>query len=281
MKRNEKRDLRRLAFLDTNVLHYLGLYFKMVPDELRYPALDVIEQDDADGEISRVERQSFKRATEFIESEKENGEKGLWNSVGMGLMAVKFLREGRGGTPYEVEYAQVSELELMEGKVRGAVVEQFAAEGAPQRMWTARFQDRELEERVGAGARERIWQEIEGLSRTLGDLGIRVADTRSGPSRDVLDLAWGVMRVVHFSVCDAIVYAGALRSSAVCVVTADEHLWRVVRGVKEAASGSGGAAYREAAKEIQRMSVGEEEKEAILPDGHRIRPIKRPKERQR
>lgn len=259
----------------------MDIYFERVPPDLRYPTVDVIDQDEIDGGDRRVEEQSFERTRDFVANEKERGERGFWNSVGKGLKAVKFLRDGRGGTPYQVEYAPVSELELMEGRVHGAVVEQFAAERAPQRMWKERFKDAELEERVEPEERVRIWDGIEGLRRTLGDLGLRVADTRSGPSRDVMDLAWGMMKVVHLSVCDAIVYASALRASAFCVVTGDEHLCRVVRGVKDAASGRGSTIYRDAAEEIQRMLVGEGAEEAILPDGHWIQPIQRPKGRRK
>lgn len=275
------RNRQRVAFLDTNVLHFLNLYFEKVHPDCRYPTIDVIEQDDTDGEGRRVEERSFERTIEYIASKKVRGEEGLWRSVGKGLKAVKFLRDGRSGIPYQVEYARVSELELMEGRVRGVVVQQFAGEGAPPRMWNERVEESELEERVRPEDRTRIWQGIEALRGALGDMGIRVADTRSGPARDVMDLAWGVMRVVHLSVCDAIVYASALRASADCLVTADEHLCRVVRGVRDAASGGGGTAYRAAAAEIQRMLAGEGEEEAVVPDGHRIKPIKRPRGQQK
>ena len=268
------QSLQRLAFLDTNVLHFLNLYFESVPPDRRYPTVDVIEQDDTDGDSRRVEEQSFKRTIEYIEGEKKRGEEALWTSVGKGLKAVNFLRGGGRGTPYRVEYARVSELELMEGRVRGAVVEQFAREGAPPRMWTRGIPEKVVESRVGREKRKEIWQGVGGLRQALGDMGIRVAVTRSGPSRDVMDLAWGVMKVVHLSVGDAIVYASTLRMRADCLVTGDEYLCSVVGRIKDAASGRGSVAYLEAAEEIRRRWVGAGAEEASFPYGHRITPIR-------
>ncbi len=268
-------DLQRLAFLDTNVLHFMDLYIAEVPVEIRYPRLGVAEQDEMDGVLQCAEDASFKRTVAYIASEKERGEREFWDSVGNGLKAVKFIRDGCDGTPYQVEYAPVSELELMEGRVRGSVVEQFAREGAPPRMWTRGIPEKVVESRVGREKRKEIWQGVGGLRQALGDMDIQVADSRTGNTIEVMDLAKRVMRNVHLSVCDAIVYASAMVARAEYVVTTDRHLYRVVMGIKRAATGGGDRIYRKAAEEIRGLVVGE------LPDSHLVRVGGKQKRRQK
>lgn len=269
------RNRQRIAFLDTNVLHYLSLYFERVPDDRRYPTLDIAERNETGGGRQRIEESLFERAADYIASNKEGGDAELWEHVGKGLQAVKFLRGVRDRAPYQVEYAPVSELELIEGKVFGAAVQKYAREGAPYRMWSRRPRDEEVAVRVGPGQREDIYREVESLGKTLEEMGVRVADSRSETARDVMDLSREVMKFVHLSVCDAIVYASAMVAGADCVVTTDRHLWRVVTTIKGAESGGGDAIYREAVVEIQRMLAGEGAEQVVLPAGRLIKGIKR------
>lgn len=259
----------RLAFLDTMVLHYLQLYMAEVPEHVMYPTGCVVgsgeptygSEGDRDAAIAKTREHIIGRASD--------GDREFWNSVDKGLSVVSFLMGSDGTRPYVVEYAMVSELELMSGKVRGAAVMKYAREGVPQRMW-GRLRDEGIARRVGLVDRRRIWSEVEGMRNGLDDLGLGVADRSGSGVGDAMELAKGLVQAVHLSTVDAIVYASALVARADCLITNDEYLHEVVESVSLAELNGTDEECRQAALEIRRMVGADGKGHEVFPRGRRF-----------
>lgn len=194
-----KPRLRKVAFLDTNVLHYISLYLRQAKDNGLFPfGGDVLS------------------ARKHLDDTIEYKSKSLKDSLKKGLNVIEHLRS----KDCRVEYSPVSEIELMTGRARGKAIEKAAGEGIPERMWT-RFSETDIGDRLLPTDLAGIRKTIEGLGRLLDDAGIDATVVRADRSRDVLELAKDVTGLVYMSVLDSVIYAGALVAEADHVITAD------------------------------------------------------------
>lgn len=247
--------LRGVAFLDTNALHFLGLYVRLhlmvAPEENRFPVLNVPEDSDPPL-VAKMNRVALGRARMAIEKQRETGERGAWRAVEQGLSVIEFLLGKNFDYPYRVEYAPVSELELIEGRVFGAAVQKYAREGAPYRMWSRRLRDGEVADRIGPELREDIWKEVEGLRNSVSSLGIEIEESSPSGAAVTMELATRLLRWVHLSFADAMVYASAARVGAECLLTTDKYLCGVVNSIKIAEIRGEDGRYADAAAEIRR-----------------------------
>ena len=204
-----KPRLRKVAFLDTNVLHFMDLYLRRAKDHGLFPF----------GSDETAARESLK-AIEY---------ESLKLKLNKGLNVLEHLRRGNN---FHVEYSSACELELMAGRARGKAIEKAAAEGVPERMWWSRFTDSDVGDRLVASDLTTIGETVEGLRRLIDEAGIDATVGRSDRSRDVLELAKDVMGIVYMSAMDSIIYAGALVAEADNVFSYDDYLRKTVNRLK-------------------------------------------------
>ncbi len=198
---------RKVAFLDTNVLHFIGLYLHQARKHSLFPL---------DGEIAAAE-------THVSNMAEERSRK----SLKKGLTVIDYLlRED-----FRVEYSPASELELMVGRARGKAIESAAAEKIPDRMWT-RFFDKEIDDRLLGDDLTEIRNGVERLVPTLEEAGIDVTPGNADRTRDVLELAKDITGLVYLSVIDSLIYAGALVAEAEQLISDDDYLKKTVRRIK-------------------------------------------------
>ena len=203
--------LRKVVFLDTNVLHYVSLYVSRAKERGIFPF---------DGDAAAAEK--------HLSSMKE---KHLAKSLGKGLRVVMALRRD---DPY-VEYSTASELELLAGRAKGQAIEKAAAEGIPDRMWS-RLGETAIDERLLASDLTRIAGGVDRLGEMLQNAGIKATVSNTDRGRDVLAIAKEVMGLVYLSVIDSVIYAEAIAAQADQIISADEYLRKTVHRIKEDAS---------------------------------------------
>ena len=97
--------LRKVAFLDTNVLHFVGLYLRRARDQGLFPLVG--------DDVAAAKR----HLSDTIEND------ALKSSLNKGLRVVAHLQSKN----IRIEYSAVSELELMEGRARGKALEKARA----------------------------------------------------------------------------------------------------------------------------------------------------------
>lgn len=206
--------LRKVVFLDTNVLHFVGLYLSRAKNRGLFPF---------NGDAAAAE--------EFLSGMTEAD---LARSLGKGLRVVMTLRRDNP----RVEYSTVSELELLVGRARGKAIEKAAAEGIPDRMWT-RLGDKDIGERLLASDFTQIAEGVDGIGGILQDAGIDATVSNPDRARDVLAIAREVMGLVYFGVIDSVIYAEAIAAQADQVISTDDYLRKTVHHIKEDTSPDG------------------------------------------
>lgn len=206
--------LRKVVFLDTNVLHFVGLYLSRAKERGLFPF---------GGDEAAAEKYLSSMA-----------EPDLAKSLGKGLRVVISLRRDDP----RVEYSTASELELLAGRAKGKAIEKAAAEGVPDRMWS-RLAEKDIAERLRASDFTQIAESVDGLSSMLQDAGIDATVSNTDRGRDVLAIAKEVMGLVYLSVIDSVIYAEAIAAQADQMISADDYLRRTVRRIKEDVSAKG------------------------------------------
>ena len=201
---------QEVAFLDTNVMHYIGLYLPFAKDEHLFPWDGVGEGDES----------SVARASAAIDCIEEDN---LVTGLRKGLATVAMVTTQK----LTVQYAAVSELELVTGRAKGRAILSAAKEGLPARMWS-RFSEDEIAKRVGIDELADITAGVADLTEMLGDAGIGVVRSSSGRTLEVLGLAMGINGLVYVEAMDSLVYASALLSQADYLYTTDGYLKRMI-----------------------------------------------------
>ena len=202
------RDTRRkVAFLDTNALHYMRNYL----DYCRKKKLSSDLSDD-------VDRSAMEARLDAVT------DKALRSSIRNGLKIIDWLVS----KDLQVEYSPISELELISGLARGRALLSAAAEGIPYRRWDS-FSEDDIWRRVTAEELESIGGKVKEMSDELDEIGIlkRSADE----TRDVLELARSLAEVVYLSPGDGIIYASALYVRAEYLITRDSYFKDMVNRI--------------------------------------------------
>ena len=210
---NKGNDLEPVAILDTNSLHYIGVYFAHSRKH-EYPG------------IHEVKKTKLKHRLE-IEKTKENYNKKYIETIRKGSGVIDFLCSKN----VRVEYSSISELELILGRVRGAALITAAHEGIPDRMWS-QFRETEVRERMNVEKIQKIRERIEEIYETLEKLEITIGHNDSSQARSVLDIAKEIVSLVYMAGMDSIVYAEALLSRADYLITFDEEFEKIVNSVQ-------------------------------------------------
>ncbi len=199
---------RKVTFLDTNVLHWIGLYLHQAEKDHLFPLEDK-EEDEARRHLRSLSECSFR--------------KGLFH----GLNAIVYLsKEDR-----RVECSLLTELELMAGRGKGKAYERAAAEGIPDRMWT-RFDEKEVNNRLRPEDRTAIRERIGAIMPALAEANIRATVASPAQTRDAIELALDIAESVYLSPADSVVYAGALVAGADELLSGDRYLMNTVNRIK-------------------------------------------------
>ena len=206
--------LRKVVFLDTNVLHFVGLYLSRAKERGLFPF---------GGDETAAE-----------EHVKSMTGADLAKSLGKGLRVVRSLRRDNP----RVEYSTASELELLAGRAKGKAIEKAAAEGVPDRMWS-RLGEKDIAERLRASDFTQIAGGVDRFSGMFQDAGIDATVSSADHGRDVLAIAKEVMGLVYLSVIDSVIYAEAIAAQADHIVSADDYLRKTVHRVKNEVSPEG------------------------------------------
>lgn len=193
------KPLRKMAFLDTNVLHFANLYLRRAKGHDLFPFGGDLAA--ASNELNTVT------------------DKAARESLTKGLRTVHYLQREDA----QVKYSEASELELMAGRARGKAIKAAATEGIPDRWWS-HFREREISNRLKPSDLTTIKADVEGLRSLLNEAGINADVGRPDRARDVFRLAKDVMELVYLSPVDAVIYAGALESEADNLISDDKYL---------------------------------------------------------
>ena len=107
-----RNDGRSVVYLDTNSLHYLDLFVRYVQD--------------SGYTVNDIGSEALARQLEQVD------EVGYRKSLQKGRRIISFVLQEDA----QVEFSHISKIELLCGRVRGAVIENAAKEGIPDRMWS-------------------------------------------------------------------------------------------------------------------------------------------------
>ena len=205
---DSQQNLQRIAFLDTNILHYIGIYLEYAKGNDLFPWSP---------EKSTAEKENAAARVDNLE------EAGLKRGLKQGLETIAFL----SAQEVQVQYAPVSELELLNGRAKGRAILSAAKEGVPDRMWS-RLGEEEIRKRVDISELTTVKDGINGLTSLLEESGIAVRTNDRDRTRDVLELAKGINGLIYIEVMDSIIYASALVAKADYLFTADKYLRETV-----------------------------------------------------
>ena len=209
---------RKVAFLDTNALHYVDLYLKYAKDASMYPFVDK-KMDDDNAVAEAKTRLADLTGTSLKES------------LGHGLNVLSWISK----TDAKVEYSPITDLELMVGRLKGKALEAAAGEGVPDRMWSRFHADeKEVSVRLTPEDLEKTMTGVLGLRPTLEDAGVVTANVAR--EQEVLDLAKHLVGLVYMSVADCIVYSHALAAQANYLITNDTYLRNTVNRIRSKTS---------------------------------------------
>ena len=235
------KNLQKLVFLDTNVLHYIGLY-------LVYSAKEHLSPLD------------FKKALDSINKlEDENLQKGLKQ----GCTIVEFVLD----RDMQVEYASVSELELLVGRIKGRALLNAAREGVPDRMFS-RIYEEQIRQNVNTTQLSDIKAGVDNLANMLGKTGVNVLQGNSGMARDVLDLAFQINGLVYIEALDSIVYSSALLSRADYLFTSDGAFKNITNRIQKP---NGDAFFEQVNVNVRKLVANftlEKVSKVVLPSVH-------------
>ena len=246
---NDRQILRKIAFLDTNTLHFIGLYLECAKEKNLYPF------GNSEGAIVK----SREELTQI-------SEKGLRDNLKKGLETIAYLKKDKS---IEVEYAPVSELELLNGRIRGMAIVSAANEGIPDRMWT-RFRENEIRERVSSSDLERLKEKIENTTLILEEAGVAVKSSDKERAGDVLDLAKGISSLVYMQTMDCIIYSSAIVAQADYLFTTDENLRKTINQIYGLDGNADYEAIRLKLQELVSPITLKDREQVELPSAHTV-----------
>lgn len=241
-----------MAFLDTNVLHYVDLYLKHAEGNSMYPFVDDEMDDNA---ISKA-RMQLGRVNE--KKLKEN----LYN----GLNVLAWISKEK----LSVEYSPLTELELMAGRLKGRALLAAAEEGIPDRMW-GRFSGDEIAARLASGDLHEIKTAVDGLGAVLENLEIEVAVSVEH-TRDVLNLARQVAGLVYMDAIDCVIYSHALVVRADHLITNDGYFRSTVNRIRSRESCQ--EIKTQLSKMVSQVTLGDSD-DVVLPEAHRPKDLQK------
>ena len=225
----KRDDGRSVVYLDTNSLHYLDLFVRYVQDN-GYTVNDIGSE-------------ALARQLEQVD------EVGYRQSLQKGRRIISFVLQEDA----QVEFSHISKIELLCGRVRGAVIENAAKEGIPDRMWS-RIGEQEIRDGSNEEDLERIRRRVGDLGSALEESGIVMGVGSEGRQvLDILELATIIVGLVYLSATDSLVYAGAIAARAEVLITGDGYLFHTVNRIHNP---SGRARYEAIQRHLEGLTAG-------------------------
>ena len=197
--------LHKVAFLDTNTLHCIGIYLEYAKKKGLFPW----GSKDAAASEKDVAREDINDIADVD----------LRRSLKRGLEIIDFLST----QDVQVQYTPISELELLVGRTKGKAIMSAAKEGVPDRMWS-RFREKEIHKRVSPSDLADLKNRVDGLTAILEESGVAVKTSHSDQASDALELAKGINGLVYMEAMDSIIYASAIVAQADYLFTMDGYL---------------------------------------------------------
>lgn len=206
----EEQIFQKVVFLDTMTLHHIRLCLESAKtDNLQLPT---------DEQTVSILKNHFDRVSE----------KPLKESLLKGLETIILLSRN----DVQIEYAPVSELEMLTGIAEGKARIKVAQEGIPHRMWS-KFPEREIRDRVAAEDLAAIKDRIAALDSMIEESGITVTRSDNKRTNEVIELAKGIASLIYMGEIDSIIYASAVAAGADYLVTADGYLKETANNIRD------------------------------------------------
>ncbi len=226
---NDRQDFWKVVFLDTNTLHYIGIYLEYAQEKSLYP----YSQDIKEKAIANINEQA---------------KADVKPSLKRGLETVDYFRS----SGVQVQYSPISELELLTGKARGRALLRAAREGVPDRMYS-RFLEKEISARVGVDDLKEVKEKVDGLTSLLEKLDVVVKMSRGDETRDVLELAKGINGLIYMQAMDSIIYASTLVAKADYLFTSDKYLRNTINRIQGLRSSGDTTRDREIRRQLRQL----------------------------
>ncbi len=225
---NNQQNFQKVAFLDTNILHYIGIYLEYAQKE---------------GLSLSVDKEKA------IQNINGRADADLKKSLKQGLETVYFL----SGHKVQVQYSPISELELLSGRARGRAILSAAKEKVPDRMWS-RFREEQISDRVSVDDLKDVKDGVDRLTSLLKESGVAVKMSGGDEMRDVLELAKGINGLIYMEAKDSIIYASTLLAKADCLFSADEYLRDTINKIRGMGSSGDTDRYKGIRKQLRQLS---------------------------
>lgn len=242
----ERNFLHKVAFLDTNTLHCIGIYLEYAKKKGLFPW----DTDEKEAAIKNVN---------------DLADAALKKSLKRGIETIDFLST----QDVQVQYAPVSELELLTGRTKGKAILIAANEGVPDRMWS-QLREKEIHERVSPNDLADIKYRVDELTSMLGESGVAVKTSRSDQANDALELATGINGLVYMGAMDSIIYASAIVAQADYLFTMDGYLRTTVHHIH---SPCDKPRYEEIRRQLQQLVsqiILGSTTDVVLPSAHTV-----------
>ena len=206
---NKEQTFRKVVFLDTMTLHCIRLCLEYAKkDSLQFP----------------TDEQAVSGLKNHFSSVRE---KPLRESLQKGLETISRLSTD----DVQIEYAPVSELEMLTGIAEGEARIKVAQEGIPYRMWS-RFSQKEIRDRMTVEDLAAIKARIDTLGSMLEESGVTVTRSDSKQTNEVIELSKGIVGLIYVGEIESIIYASAVAAGADYLVTADNYLMETVNNIR-------------------------------------------------
>ena len=236
--------------LDTNILHYVGLFLDHAKDQN-------VPCDANTGDV-------LGRIATLLGGLETQAKDATTRSLRQGGQTLKWLIE----EDVDVHYSMLSELELLAGRTRGRAIVHASKEGLPDRMWW-RFPQQEIRERVGPQEIAALQKGVHELVKRMEATGVSIGQLSESHMAEVPEVAQGLCGLVYMDPLDGLIYATCLVTQANYLVTTDKYLTTTVNGIFKG-SDQRYQDIRGGLIDLMKMVIGNGDSGLTVPSAHMI-----------
>ncbi len=198
-----------------------------------------------------------------IENVNNKAEANLKKSLKRGIETVDFLLTQN----VQVQYAPISELELITTRTKGKAIISAANEGIPDRI-LSRFYEEEIQELVDTTDLANIKGRVNSLSTMLEESGVAIETKHQ--TNESLELANEINGLVYVDAMDSIIYASAILAQADYLFTADKYLKNTVNDIHNPPDNSRYGKIRQQLQQLVSQIILGNAEDIELPSAHTI-----------